>query len=157
MSCPLGFSIGSTPLQDNSFYIGTICHTKPIPKPQWLSAMKIHICLHKVLCKTVRNSIPSCTGAWSTMSQTTKSKFWTRKGMGQLPGTWWQSRGRSPASMNTGTFCLLMPPLWRQHMLLYLKLFKVLVCKLLWAIDRVTNYLSLHRTWRVPRTWNFLC
>lgn len=29
-------------------------------------------------------------------------------------------------------------------------LFKVLVCKLLWAIDRVTNYLSLHRLGGFP-------
>lgn len=35
---------------------------------------------------------------------------------------------------------------------LYLNLFKVLVCKLLWVMDRVTNYLSVHRTGRVPRT-----
>lgn len=155
MACLLGFSNGSTPFQDNSFY--TSHHRRPIPKSQWLSSMKIHTCLHKVLCKTGRSSLPFLTRAWATMGQRTKSKYWTCKGVGRLPGTRWQSGGRNPASMNTDTFCLFMPPLWRQHMLLYLNLFKVLVCKLLWVIDRVTNYLSLHRTWRVPRTWNFPC
>ena len=58
--------------------------------------------------------------------------------------------------MHTGP-CLFVPPLWRQHMPLYLSLFKVLVCKLLWAMDRVTNCLSAHRTGRVPRARNFLC
>lgn len=112
--------------------------------------MKIHICLHKVWCKTIRRSLPFLTRAWSTKGQSIKSKYWTCKGMGQLPGTQWQSRGRRPDPMNIGTFCLFVPPMWRQHVLLYL-IFLKLVCKLLWAIDRVTNYLSLHWLGGFPR------